>query len=113
MWSPGDDSGVLYTWVEWIRTGDFLAEVGLLADDTIRYVLPLSFIRPLSHDSRLQNTPSLSTAPPLSSHRLRLRIQITAVRSLFLSMRNMSLAAQGHTRSRALVRPCLLQGLFG
>ncbi|KAG8220091.1 hypothetical protein J3R82DRAFT_1110 [Butyriboletus roseoflavus] len=32
MWSPGDNSGVLYAWVEWIRTGDFLADIGLLAD---------------------------------------------------------------------------------
>lgn len=41
MWSPGDDSGVLYTWVEWIRTGDFLADIGLFADDTrsIQYVI--------------------------------------------------------------------------
>ncbi|KAG6371651.1 hypothetical protein JVT61DRAFT_9365 [Boletus reticuloceps] len=40
MWSPGDDSGVLYTWVEWIRTGDFLAEVGLLGDDRHSIQIP-------------------------------------------------------------------------
>lgn len=44
MWSPGDESGILYTWVEWIRTGDFLTDIGFLADDmhSIQCVSPLS-----------------------------------------------------------------------
>ncbi|KAH0838584.1 hypothetical protein J3R83DRAFT_6905 [Lanmaoa asiatica] len=40
MWSPGDNSGVLYTWVEWIRTGDFLADIGLLANDMHSIQIP-------------------------------------------------------------------------
>lgn len=42
MWAPGEESGILYTWVEWIRTGDFLSDIGLLADDmhSIQYVRP-------------------------------------------------------------------------
>lgn len=30
-WLPGE--GVLYNWVEWIRSGDFLRELGLLSTD--------------------------------------------------------------------------------
>lgn len=31
LWRP--EEGVLYTWVEWIRSGEFLRELGLLAAD--------------------------------------------------------------------------------
>ncbi|KAG9314645.1 RWD-domain-containing protein [Chiua virens] len=40
MWSPGDDSGILYTWVEWIRTGNFLSDIGFLADDLLSIQIP-------------------------------------------------------------------------
>ena len=95
MWSPGDDSGILYTWVEWIRTGDFLADIGLLADDmhSIQYVslspLPLS----LMQSSRPQNPASIPTAPPHPPPRLSLVDQIRRVCTRFLSVRNMFIRA--------------------
>ena len=66
MWSPGDESGILYTWVEWIRTGDFLADVGLLADDNaIQCVFfPLSLSRSCLLESRIH--PRSSSSPPSS-----------------------------------------------
>lgn len=38
MWTPGE--GVLYAWIEFIRTGDFFRSLGLIsaAGDTIRLV---------------------------------------------------------------------------
>jgi E3 ubiquitin-protein ligase RNF14 len=41
-WSAADGSGMLYTWVEWIRSGEFLGDIGMTDEETasVRYVLP-------------------------------------------------------------------------
>jgi len=45
MWSEdreaaGEGSGVIWRWWEWIGSGEFLSDLGLLQDDTLRYVDP-------------------------------------------------------------------------
>jgi E3 ubiquitin-protein ligase RNF14 len=37
MWQPGE--GVLYTWVEWIRSADFLNSMHIIHDDVLRWVV--------------------------------------------------------------------------
>jgi hypothetical protein len=58
MWQPGEV--VLYTWVEWIRSADFLNSVNIVQDGTLRYVMEHN--RVSDSDRKLQNLSS-HTAP--------------------------------------------------
>ena len=37
MWRPGE--GILYTWVEWIRSAAFLSAMHIIHDDVLRWVM--------------------------------------------------------------------------
>ena len=56
MWHPGE--AILYTWVEWIRSAEFLISLQLMHNDVLRYVVkgcaslsnrPLSAESPMRH----------------------------------------------------------------
>ncbi|KAF9229656.1 hypothetical protein BS17DRAFT_771752 [Gyrodon lividus] len=40
MWSAAEGGGVLYTWVEWIRSGEFLGDIGMLDEETRSIRIP-------------------------------------------------------------------------
>ena len=61
LWQPGE--GALYTWIEWIRGGDFLDALGLTNQTDgkigIRFVFVFKFTSLLHSDLLLgQNSPS-------------------------------------------------------
>ncbi|KIJ68739.1 hypothetical protein HYDPIDRAFT_81319 [Hydnomerulius pinastri MD-312] len=67
-WAESDSAGVLYTWVEWIRSGEFLGDVGLV-DGTgvirIPHPSPLHLLNPLqTHASSSRSSTFAHTSHP-------------------------------------------------
>jgi E3 ubiquitin-protein ligase RNF14 len=58
MWQPGEV--VLYTWVEWIRSADFLNSVNIVQDGALRYVTGRDRV---ADSDRKEQNPSSHTAP--------------------------------------------------
>jgi len=66
MWQPGEV--VLYTWVEWIRSADFLNSVNIVQDGALRYVMGCDRVADSDRKYRIPHPTPHLLLPFLTAH---------------------------------------------